>query len=360
MNIFADDDNGIEGFSLLEANGHTSPSSEELVSIFKNVVEDASEAIVVTEAQLAPPGPRILWVNSAFTEITGYRREEVVGKTPRILQGPDTQASVLQRLRQRLEAGERFEGETVNYRKDGTAFVNHWSIAPVRNEEGKTVYWVSIQRDVTDKRRLQREVLSIQEEERRRIGRELHDAVGSELASTGMLLENIVARDVTDPALADRLRTIRRSVKDSYETLRTLSQGLSPVNLSEGSLTVALEHLASATPGARFESRGVDLERALADWDGEALGHLYRIVREAVANAEAHADTDTITILAEREGDTVALSVTDEGAGFDPSTIEKNGWGLRMMGYRADLLRADLTVESSPGAGTRVVCRMEV
>lgn len=68
--------------------------------------------------------------------------------------------------------------ETVNYRKDGTDFINHWSIAPIFDAEGEVCYWVSVQRDVTEKRRLQREVVRALDEERRRIGRDLHDSGG--------------------------------------------------------------------------------------------------------------------------------------------------------------------------------------
>lgn len=336
------------------------PESSGLLPVLLKAVEDASEAIVVTEAQIEAPGPRILWVNPAFTEITGYEREEAVGQTPRILQGPDTESAVLRRLRRRLQAGERFEGETVNYRKDGTAFVNHWSIAPVRGTDGAIEYWVSIQRDVTEKRRLEREVLRVQEEERRRVGRELHDSVGSDLVSAGMLLDNVLEQYAENEVLGERLQNVRSAVERAYGNLRELTQGLSPVDLSEGSLTIAFENLAAQSPGVRFQQGDVNLDAVLAEWDIDALAHLYWIVKEATTNALAYAEADIIAIRTVRQGEELVVSVEDDGVGFQPEDRGAEGWGLRSMKYRADLLGADLSVTSRPGDGTRVACRLAV
>jgi PAS domain-containing protein len=79
-------------------------------------------------------------------------------QTPRILQGPDTERAVLESLREALEAGDEWTGETVNYRKDGTPYRVQWSVAPVRGEDGEIEYWVSVQRDVTERRRRKHEL----------------------------------------------------------------------------------------------------------------------------------------------------------------------------------------------------------
>ncbi|MFP4229261.1 MAG: PAS domain-containing sensor histidine kinase, partial [Salinivenus sp.] len=116
-------------------------------------VEQAQEAILITEAApLDDPGPRIVFTNAAHEEMTGYTEEELLGRTPRVFQGPGTERDALDSLRAALEAGEEWEGETTNYRKDGTPFRLQWNTAPVRGPEGNIRYWVSVQRDVTEKR----------------------------------------------------------------------------------------------------------------------------------------------------------------------------------------------------------------
>ncbi len=126
--------------------------AEESLRLLSSAVEQSKESIVITDAEFPYPGPRILFVNPAFTQMTGYTEVEVLGKTPRLLQGPQTDRAVLQRLRQNLERGEAFAGETINYRKDGTAFDIEWQIAPLRDASGKLTHFVAIQRDITSRK----------------------------------------------------------------------------------------------------------------------------------------------------------------------------------------------------------------
>lgn len=122
---------------------------QEILQPLKSIVQGINEAAVVTSAELDEPGPRIVFANSAFTEMTGYTPEELTGKTPRILQGPKTDRSVLQQLRRNLLQGQPFHGETVNYRKDGTEYHVELHCIPICNESGGIMYFVSIQRHTT-------------------------------------------------------------------------------------------------------------------------------------------------------------------------------------------------------------------
>ena len=126
---------------------------EQKLHLFQRAVEEAVEAVMITDAGVEQPGgPRIVYVNPAFEKMTGYRADELIGKTPRILQGAHTNPQVLGRVRMQLEAGEPTVDETVNYRKDGTPFIVQWNMAPVRDSHGRIIYWVSVQHDVTDAR----------------------------------------------------------------------------------------------------------------------------------------------------------------------------------------------------------------
>ncbi len=123
------------------------------VRYLTSVVEQIDESVLVTEgAPLDPPGPKITWVNEALMEMTGYDRDELLGSTPRMLQGPETDRETLDRVRDTLEAEEPVEAETINYRKDGTPYVLAWTITPVRDQDGTLTHWASVQRDVTQQR----------------------------------------------------------------------------------------------------------------------------------------------------------------------------------------------------------------
>ena len=131
--------------------------AEESFRLLNSAVMQSDEVILITEADLNLPGPRIVFVNPAFTRMTGYEAAEVVGQTPRILQGPRTSRAVLDRLRGNLERGGPFEGETVNYRKDGTPYDLEWKIAPLRAPDGNVTHFVAIQRDITARRKAERD-----------------------------------------------------------------------------------------------------------------------------------------------------------------------------------------------------------
>jgi PAS domain S-box-containing protein len=130
------------------------PSGWLSLQTFRVALEHAYDAVVITTSELDPPGPEILYVNAAFTGMTGYEAAEVIGQTPRILQGPKTSRRVLDRLRMQLERGEPFAGRVVNYRKDGSEFWLEWRIAPVFDEHHHVLHFVSLQRDVTESVRM--------------------------------------------------------------------------------------------------------------------------------------------------------------------------------------------------------------
>jgi PAS domain S-box-containing protein len=139
--------------------------AEESLRLLGSAVEQSKESIVITDAQLDLPGPKIIFVNPAFTQMTGYTAAEAIGKTPRILQGPLTDKTVLARLRKNLEHGEAFAGEAINYRKDGTEFNLEWQIAPLRNAAEKITHFVAIQRDITGRKRIEAQLLQSQKME---------------------------------------------------------------------------------------------------------------------------------------------------------------------------------------------------
>jgi PAS domain S-box-containing protein len=101
------------------------------------------DSILITDATQAA---RIIYANKAFKTLTGYRPSEVIGKTPRILQGPGTDKKVIARLGRALKKGRKFEGRAINYRKDGTPFIMDWRVMPVKTTR-QTKLWIAIQRE---------------------------------------------------------------------------------------------------------------------------------------------------------------------------------------------------------------------
>ncbi len=107
-------------------------------------MEESFNSILITEAG---PGYPIIYVNNAFCELTGYGPHEMIGKSPSILQGPETDPEVVSRLGQDLEAGRLFFGKAINYRKDGSTFMMEWKIAPIHNEHDQITHYLAIQRE---------------------------------------------------------------------------------------------------------------------------------------------------------------------------------------------------------------------
>lgn len=117
--------------------------------LLRSALEQSFNSVLITDAQPGPMGPRIVYANPAFCEMTGYSATELLGQTPRILQGAQTSPEVLQTLRECLQANRFFRGSTVNYRKDGRPYTVEWNISPVKDEAGVTTHYVSVQQDIS-------------------------------------------------------------------------------------------------------------------------------------------------------------------------------------------------------------------
>jgi PAS domain S-box-containing protein len=132
--------------------------TEVQLQLLKQAIAESNEAIVIATGQLDLPGPQIVYANPAFTKMTGYAPEDVIGKTPRILLGPKTDQSVISRLREDCAAGKVFHGEMINYRKDRSEIYLEWTAGPVRNERGEVTYFAAALRDVTEIRLIEEEL----------------------------------------------------------------------------------------------------------------------------------------------------------------------------------------------------------
>ncbi|WP_404298415.1 diguanylate cyclase [Halomonas sp.] len=125
--------------------------------LLKTVTEQAYNAVLITDADLTGGGPFIVYCNPAFCRMTGYERSELLGRSPRLLQGPETDRTVIDSLRQGLHQQTFWEGSTVNYRKDGESYVVNWNISPVSGDGKRVTHFVSMQQDITARVRVEAE-----------------------------------------------------------------------------------------------------------------------------------------------------------------------------------------------------------
>lgn len=162
---------------------------EEHLRLLKSVAVNANDAVLITEAEpIDSPGPRIVYANESFSRMTGYAAEEVLGKTPRILQGRKTDRSQLDKLRAAFTRWEPVKVEIINYRKDGSEFWVELNIVPISNESGRYTHWVSVQRETTERRHAEEALqkahdeLEIRVEERTRELRHVNTSLREQIA----------------------------------------------------------------------------------------------------------------------------------------------------------------------------------
>lgn len=209
-----------------------------------------------------------------------------------------------------------------------------------------------------EQRRLEREILQISEDEKRRIGRELHDGLGQHLTALEFMSQSL-ARSLESkaPELSETAREIARQIRQTVAQSRRLSHGLAPVTLEEGGLFDAFQELAKTTSAAGLacELIGKPPDKRL---DSSVSIHLYRIAQEAITNAFKHAGASRILISLRELPDRLDLSIQDDGKGLPPANGRGHGMGLHVMQYRARLIGANLAVDDSSEGGVRIVCSL--
>ncbi|MCD0169046.1 EAL domain-containing protein [Deinococcus sp. 23YEL01] len=204
---------------------------EERLRLLESVAVHAREAVMISDAEpVTGDGPRVVYVNAAFTRMTGYAPEDILGRTPRILQGPDSDRAVLDRIRANLLSWTPVDELVQNYRKDGTPIWVHLSIVPVADARGWFTHWVSVQRDVTEE---------VQRERRDRTRRELLEMAAAGRPVDDLLngLCRLIRLDLGDLIVTAWLRdghllSMRASVNSDSDAVRASAhEGVAQVDL---------------------------------------------------------------------------------------------------------------------------------
>jgi PAS domain S-box-containing protein len=326
--------------------------AEEQIRELVAIVESSADAILGTTLD----GTISSW-NKGAEKIFGYAEHEVIGQPISILVPADRQHEILQILAG-LALGEAISGyETVRRRKDGKEINVSLTICPIRNCEDRVVGGSSVARDITERKRLEREILAVSEREQQRIGQDLHDDLCQRLAGI-QLMSDVLQRDLLAKAKpeADQAGLIAARIRDAIANTKNIARGLSPVALESNDLMVALQELAENSAKLFQTICEFRFDEFVAVDDNTVATHLYRIAQEAVTNAVKHGGARKIVIsLVQSEGKCI-LTITDDGRGFLEPYAKSQGTGLQIMKYRAAAIGASLTVRSAGGGGICVNC----
>jgi len=146
------DNNAVNGIVSNARDITAKIEEQDRLKLLESVITNTTDAILITEVELQQPlGPKIIFVNEAFTKMTGYSSEDAIGKTPRILQGPNSNREELAKLSRSLKKFEPYEMTTINYKKSGEEFWINFTVTPVANEQGRYTHYIATERDVTEK-----------------------------------------------------------------------------------------------------------------------------------------------------------------------------------------------------------------
>jgi PAS domain S-box-containing protein len=395
----------IDGLVAVVADITTQKRQEEQVRLLQSVVVNTNDAVVITAAEpinqesIDHLGPQILYVNEAFTKITGYSPEEVLGKTPRILQGAKTDRAELAKIRSALAHWEVVTVEVINYRKDGSEFWNEFSIVPVTNKDGCYTHWIAIQRDTTSRRQAE-QALRKSEADRLALEREkelstlkarffsmasheFRTPLSTALAAAQLLENSQSAWENTDK----RLRNLHR-IQDAIRNMVQLLDDILTINRAEA------KELAFNPQPLELENLCQHLVEEMRLNSGRinplvftCVGKMMpicldeKLVRSILSNLLSNAIKyspagEAVHLKLEFQADQVLLQVTDQGIGiaeidqqqlFEPfhrgknvHTIPGTGLGLVVVKKCVDLHQGAISITSSLKSGTVCVVTLPI
>jgi PAS domain S-box-containing protein len=338
----------------MEQHRHTQRSlrsSEERLGLLIESVRDY--AILMLDAE----GHIVTW-NRGAEQLLGYSAGQIVGQHIECLYPPEEAArgKPAEALSAAAEKGS-WQDEGPRCRKDGSRIWAATVLTALWGEQGALDGFSKVIHDLTARRRLENELLNVEERQQWRIGQDLHDALGQDLTGIAFLSKELedalAARGVPESAEAARIVTY---ANQAVQRARALARGLCPVDLAAEGLMGALKQLAEGL-GELFAIQ-CDFQcpqPVLVHDEGAAL-HLYRIAQEATSNAVKHGQARRVTIRLATASGGVVLEVLDDGKGIDPAAARHPGMGIALMNYRARAIGGALRVAPRPEGGTVVTC----
>ena len=244
-------------------------------------------------------------------------------------------------------------------RPDGAIRWIHERAFPIYDKSGAVYRVAGIAEDVTSRKRLEKQILEVSDQEQRRIGQDLHDGLCQHLTAT-LFASKILAEELTQksPPATAQARQIAEFIDRAISQARNVARGLDPVKVATNGLMSALEELAATVQSLQRVPCVFRSDTPVLIDDHAAAIHLYRIAQEAVNNAVKHAKPTQIEIGLDSVEDQFILTIKDDGVGSRESPSRRDGMGLHTMNYRANMIVASLQVRRSPKSGTTVTCAL--
>jgi signal transduction histidine kinase len=211
---------------------------------------------------------------------------------------------------------------------------------------------------MSERQRLEQEILKVSEREQRRIGHDLHDSLCQHLTATALagqiLGERLAAKSLPEARDAGQVVAM---VEDGIELARNLARGLYPVEMEAEGLMAAFQQLANNISSAKVRCV-FECERPVLIHNDAVATHLYRITQEAVRNALSHAKPKRIGITLSEKRGAIELSIEDDGIGVPEDMTKSGGLGVRIMAHRAAMIGASFAIEPAATGGTVVTCSL--
>lgn len=304
---------------------------------------------------------RIVRFNPAAESLTGYHSDEVLTMRAWDIFVPPEELKTVKGVFNQLASGEKpSRTESTIIAKDESRRIISWSNTVLQDENGKVSYIIQSGVDITEAKRLEKEVLDIAEQEQARFGQDLHDGLGQHLAGIEFMSQALEQKlTETHPRAAAAVRDIKDLIRSAISQTRDLARGLSPVVLQSKGLEAALRDLASSISKRTGLNCIFQSDAKIIVTHEEASIHLYRIAQEAVANAIKHGKATTITISIRNVARRLELRIEDNGSGFAEDFKVGKGMGLRGMNYRAGIIGGSLDMVMRPGA-TAIICSVQL
>lgn len=254
-----------------------------------------------------------------------------------------------------------WKGDLIGRNSDGTEFPVSATLSPVQLKGGTDLDYVLIEEDITERRRLEQEVLDISDRERQAVSRDLHDGLCQDLMAISLKSARLAKR-LADGAgeSSEEVKTINSLLTHAVKSARNMARGLRPIGDDSLGLCEALNELAEHARRLHSTEIVVDIPDEIPVHSQAVSEQLYRIAQEAMNNACKHAKAKKVSITLKRMNSFLLLMLKDDGVGLSNQENSEGGMGLDIMKYRANSINADLHFNSVRGKGTVVSCAVSM